>query len=561
MGGVGRGETAYSEPNALRLNYARFAALTAFVCAGFTASASWFLLAYYAIIGPVDPELSTWKLAVKGGVFTLIFVAAIAALFRLCRRSPLPPRDPVHSGAPTTTKTLFVASCVLPVILAAGARLDHHPHIEPDETHHLIVARNLGVHGVYGSGMPVTGFRRFDDYDSVGPTVILPVAAAFRVAGVDLGRARLVMVAFYAALTVAVCAFVADVLPPVHGAYAALFMFMAPGSLYLARTLYGEAPALLFLVLGATLCWRGVQRASFLRLVISGLLLGAAVVTKFIVILAVWPALGMLAYDALTVRCLRATHIAVPAVAAAAPIALWTAVTAAFGPPETQPGGLVAMYQHNLMFGVGSVGATVGWLADNWVATLLVVGGLLAAIPAVTANPPALFFVLYAAFNAYWWIFFTTGNIPRYLWFSLAIGACCAGAMCASWLTSVRRRSVRGRKVVFAACAIMVLVASLCDGLPRVRAAFVQDDMRDEYALVDRIRRDYLGKRIATTFYPVERILNLFAEQPVARVRTADAFADYDVVIVDAASQPELIPRATVQRLGRYAIVQPTGLP
>jgi hypothetical protein len=85
-----------------------------------------------------------------------------------------------------------------------------------------------------------------------------------------------------------------------------------------------------------------------------------------------------------------------------------------------------------------------------------------------------------------------------------------------------------------------------------------RDEMRDEYALVRHVSREYDGKKVATTFYPVERMENLLAEFPVARVREKDSWAGYDAVIVDRASQPDAAARnRTAEAFGRYSVIEP----
>ena len=534
--------------------YSVFAALAVFVCAGFTASASWALLAFYAVSGD-EGGPSIPRLGAKAAAFSIVFLASIVGLFVLrthrpdftaVRPAPLPVWD--------RRALLPLALVVLIAAAASGLRLRAYPHVEPDEAHHLVVARNIAVHGVYGSGMPATGFRRFDDYDSVGPTVLLPVAAAIRVFGDPLLGGRAAMAAVFVLLSIVVYRFMSQAASPAAGVGAAVFMLLAPGSLYLARTLYGEAPALAYLV-AALLMWnRALASPRPIALcAVSGLLFGCALVTKYFLVVAVWPALGMWVYDTMTHRRIRPVHALVPAVVALATLASWIAVTSRYGPQGSgTAAGHVSMYQHNLLFGLHSLDTTLGWLADHWIATLLYLAlGLLCAAPAamVTAYSPAFLFLLcFAVLNTYWWVFFTTGTIPRYLWFGMAIGAACTGRALA---TGCGARPTALRVAAFATVSLL----AAWDAAPRVYGMLTRDEMRDEFGLIETLQRDYAGKRLATTFYPVERIVNLLAEIPAPWLHVSEPWTEYDAVIVDRTSQPDAA-KGAVANVGRYAIVE-----
>lgn len=67
---------------------------------------------------------------------------------------------------------------VVSVLLTFFPHLDDWPRAEPDETHHLIVEKNVVELGRYASGKAAVGYRDFDPFDSVGPEGILPAAAS-----------------------------------------------------------------------------------------------------------------------------------------------------------------------------------------------------------------------------------------------------------------------------------------------------------------------------------------------------------------------------------------------
>lgn len=561
---IGANDTHAAHEGTARLSwaYATFAALAALVCVGFTASASWALLLFFAASGATAGGPSLPRLAMKAAAFSLVFAASVAWLIALYRRRPA-----FRIDEPCPTRRLrradlaWLIATVTLVALASGVRLRTYPHIEPDESHHLIVARNIAAHGVYGSGMPATGFRRFDDYDSVGPTVLLPVAAAIAAIGEPLLAGRLAMAAFYVLLTIAVYCFMASASRPSAAATAAAFVLLTPGSLYLARTLYGEAPALAFLIAASFVWGRSLHAPRPLAwCAAAGMLFGCALVTKYFLVVAAWPALGMWVYDAMTYRRIRAVHAVVPAGVALAALAAWIAITSAYGPQggDTAAGHL-SMYQHNLLFGLQSVDTALAWLARHWAAVLvcLVVGLLAAAGTAAHAAyaPSWIFLALFAVSNTYWWIFFTTGTIPRYVWYGLAIGAMFAGRACANGIANMH--AARGNtKYLRPAIHVALTLLLVWDAAPRFDAMLTRDEMRDEYALIAHLERAYPNKALATTFYPIERIANLLAERPLTRVRVTDSWRAYDAVIVDTISQPDAAAKATAA-IGRYAIVEP----
>lgn len=547
----------------IRWTFAALIALLFFVCAGFTVSASWVLLLFQSG-NEITGGPNTQRLLIKAIAFSILFVSSIAALLLLKRRIPaLPDLQPTRNYAWNQQAFLPISLVVALVTLASTLRLPIYPHIEPDETHHLIVARNIAMHGVYGSGMPATGFRPFDDYDSVGPTVLLPVAGSILCFGNPFHAGRLAMAVFYLALTIIAFLFLVQCVGASAAALGAAFILLAPGSLYLARTLYGEAPALMFLLAALVVWSRALNSAKPVMLCIfAGVLFGCALVTKYFLVLAAWPALGMWFYDFLTHRRIRIVHALLPAGIALGVFALWIAITSIFGPQGSGTAeGHLAMYQHNLLFGLDPLPETLGWLAQHWIAAalFLCIGLFAASIMAMlTAYNPAWFFLaLFGLFNAYWWVFFTTANHPRYLWYSLAIGAMFAGTVCANGFRKIKAVPGGGRRIGLALSMFMIVLAAW-DSFPRFRAGLTANEMQDEQMLLYTLTHDYNGKKLATTFYPVERIANLFADLPLTRVNAKDKWTDYDAVVLDKTSQSNLVsPGAPVKSVGRYAIIEP----
>src|SRR5687768_1120232 len=89
-------------------------------------------------------------------------------------------------------RACVVAGCLLLVVVAATVNLQYAPVTWFDEGSHLHVPKTLVQFGVYAD-RGSDGFRYFGPTTGVGPTVLLPIAGVFKVAGIGLLQARLVM--------------------------------------------------------------------------------------------------------------------------------------------------------------------------------------------------------------------------------------------------------------------------------------------------------------------------------------------------------------------------------
>src|SRR6476659_9788828 len=81
------------------------------------------------------------------------------------------------------------------VAFLAIYRLADYPTTWFDEGSHLHVPKTLLRYGVYAD-YSSDGFRYFGPTLGVGPTVMLPIAAMFKVLGIGLVQARLVIVLY-----------------------------------------------------------------------------------------------------------------------------------------------------------------------------------------------------------------------------------------------------------------------------------------------------------------------------------------------------------------------------
>lgn len=219
--------------------------------------------------------------------------------------------------ARASVRLLLVAWAILIVFLAVF-HLEDYPTIWFDEGSLLHVPKDLVTFGIYADHSS-EGFRFFGPTVGVGPTVLLPIALSFKLLGISLLAARLVMAVY---LIAAVGLFV-EVTRRQFGFgaswLASLLLISTPGVsfLYLGRQVAGEVPSFAFLLLGFLLWWRSVELNRRWRssLVLAGVAFGLASVSKNQVGLILVPSLLILfLVDRYYYKCLKLVHLAVPLV-------------------------------------------------------------------------------------------------------------------------------------------------------------------------------------------------------------------------------------------------------
>lgn len=184
----------------------------------------------------------------------------------------------------TALGLLVVASLLL-------IHLDRYPAPWFDEGVHLSAAALLARDGIYG--LPDSGGPRHMDtmlQTGVGPPVILPVAAVFRLFGTEILYARLLVVAC-AILAVGLYWCVGKRLFDRDAALLACVCLMAGSRdpftsfIYMSRQVLGEVPALAWFLLGLALTLRSLERAKGGKtpsglVIAAGLAWGASMTTK-----------------------------------------------------------------------------------------------------------------------------------------------------------------------------------------------------------------------------------------------------------------------------------------
>ncbi len=194
----------------------------------------------------------------------------------------------------TGLRIVYLAAVVLFVLFLAFHNLGNYPATWFDEGSHLHVPKTLLRFGVYAD-FSSEGFRYYGPTIGVGPTVLLPIAGALQVLGMGLWQARLVNV-LYLLASLAMFWQLAMRLGSRRFVWIAFFLFLSSRSVNLfeiGRQVLGEVPGLFFLLFALALWFAAWERAGWLRLILVGMLLGLATITKYQFLLFVIPMLGI----------------------------------------------------------------------------------------------------------------------------------------------------------------------------------------------------------------------------------------------------------------------------
>ncbi|MFO7976816.1 MAG: glycosyltransferase family 39 protein [Candidatus Hydrogenedentota bacterium] len=536
-----------------------------FACTLFTALAALGVLgASFVGIIPADRRFMA-VLAAK--VLCFGGAAAVSAwALRRCRMSFVQTRP---ENAVEERRPLNLAALLIPLAVASFLvfpRLDAYPWPAPDETFHLTMARNLAVYGQYASGRPETGFVPFDGYASVGPAVLVPIALAFKVFGVSLVAARVVMALFFLAL----CVVVFFLLRPRFGDTAAgagvVLLTGAFGSVYLARSLYGEVPALFYAVAALLLWKRSLEKPeTYFAGLLAGIAFALALMSKLFFAIAIFPLLTVLILDRFHFKTLRWQSLFFPSATFLGVWGGWVVLETVYGAGDTiSTTNSVAMHMHYLLFGFDSLSATAKWLLEQPVTLVFFILGFSYVFAKGLRRPVApvlLTFVLLVPFFMYWWLFFTTGRHPRYMFYACAIAGATAGPLLvAAGQYAIRRKSAP--RVIRLAAAVLVAVGV---GPPfirtweQVRLVYTSTEARDDIAVARFVDGLPENARIVTTYWPLSRTLDFLTDRPIEMMRELPQdMRQFDAIIIDQHTQEQILEgRPWNRSVGRYGILTP----
>jgi hypothetical protein len=331
---------------------------------------------------------------------------------------------------PRATILLIVGGVLL--LFLAFYHLTEWPATWFDEGSHLHVPKTLVTEGVYADRSS-EGYRFYGPTVGVGPTVMLPIAGAFRIAGVGLMQARVVM-AVYLLLAVAAFFALARQLGSRRYAWTAVALLVATRGVALfeyGRQVLGEVPGLFFLAAGLALWFSSWENPRLGRLVGAGLLIGLSLVTKSQNLLIVAPAL-VLAWFANIVY-YRATPQKVFIVTggvAAVTVAIWQVYQVLYLGPATASenlsllraasAGAAFVFSPDLMR--RSLGEILSVKVYFGLLLPLVAYGVLAALPRSRTGMRWGVIVILVVLNLVWYLLASIGW-PRYAFLAFSMSA------------------------------------------------------------------------------------------------------------------------------------------
>jgi 4-amino-4-deoxy-L-arabinose transferase-like glycosyltransferase len=215
--------------------------------------------------------------------------------------------------------------CILPLYLY---RLEIYPAPWFDEGLNFQAAKNVALNGRCEL-CSTEGCVRFHPAIQTGPTVLLPIALVFRLAGVGVLQARLVIVGFVVLALVAFYWLVRKVCSRGIALLALLLLIFTfnhefTSFVYMGRQVLGEIPALAFFWFGSLLWFRAWKSTSYPTLIWSGLLWGLTFLTKVqFVILLPFALFSFWLLDRFLYRRLRICHFLVPVLVGGTCVLAW----------------------------------------------------------------------------------------------------------------------------------------------------------------------------------------------------------------------------------------------
>jgi 4-amino-4-deoxy-L-arabinose transferase-like glycosyltransferase len=316
-------------------------------------------------------------------------------------------------------------------VFLAFYNLGDYPTTWFDEGSHLHVPKLLVRSGEY-SDYSSDGLRTFGPTLGVGPTVMLPVAGAFKIFGIGLLQARAVIALF---LLGALYLFyrLARNLDGTAGAVLALLLLMssrAIGVFETGRQVLGEVPAL-FLLLGGFLMWFSAWDGSRGRLTLAGVLLAAATITKYQILIALMPAIVVAgAANLLYYRAAPLRVFVWPAVLTGALFGLWLLILVLYlGPTHSlenlkvfreATAGAATVFSMPLM--ARSVRELVNIKTFGGCLIIALCYGVFVSLPRSRTSQQWGVLFLFVAFNLAWYVFASISWL-RYAFAGLAISS------------------------------------------------------------------------------------------------------------------------------------------
>jgi 4-amino-4-deoxy-L-arabinose transferase-like glycosyltransferase len=374
---------------------------------------------------------------------------------------------------------LLVVGCLCCAALLF-VHLDRSPRTWFDEGSHLHVPKTLVQTGHYADRSS-EGFRAFGPTIGVGPTVMLPIAAVFKIGGIGLLGARLV-IALYTMIAIGAFALLMNRLAGGRVALvAAILMLAAPGLDFITtgRQVLGEVPAFAYLLVGL-LVWftrddatgDAVLTGCTKRCIIAGGFFGLTIVTKSQLGIVIAPSLIALAILALVWdRRIGLKQALVPLIVMLVVFGTWelALLTIVTGGSlrenllllrQASGGSLIVVAPHRMIAGARFLLGPQAYFA------LLIPALVYAGVRAIRRRMSVgeLTLLIFALVGFAW---FAGASVawPRYAFVPLALAALPVARLVDDGVRALWRRPDRGRLLApLAALALGVLVATSFGG-------------------------------------------------------------------------------------------------
>ena len=234
-------------------------------------------------------------------------------------------------------KTLLWIFGLLAVYFFVFHNLTRFPAPWFDEGSHLHVPKTLVTYGVYAD-ISSEGFRYYGPTIGVGPTVMLLIAAMFKLFGVGLLQARIVM-ALYLLAAIYLFYRLVEHLAGNRVSWIALALILSSRSvlfLEYGRQLLGEIPGFFFILIALYLWFSKWNGNDWKRLSLIGLLFGLAMITKYQYLLFLAPTLILSWFlDIFYYKTSTHRNFLVPGIIAAGSFGIWQLLTLQYLGPST----------------------------------------------------------------------------------------------------------------------------------------------------------------------------------------------------------------------------------
>lgn len=301
-----------------------------------------------------------------------------------------------------------------------------------DEGSHLHVPKTMVKYGVYAD-ISSDGFRYYGPTIGVGPTVMLPIAAMFKLFGIGLLQARIVM-ALYLLAAVYVFFRLVDHLAGRWVAWAAIALMLSSRSvlfLEYGRQLLGEVPGLFFLLLATYLWFSKWNENSWKRLSLIGLLFGFAMITKYQYLLFLAPTLILSwVLDIFYYKTASHRNFLIPGIVAAGSFGIWQLLTLQYLGPSTAMENLALLQASAegaaFNFSLTQLAANFGELTSRavYLGALIpaMIYGFFLSLPRSRDGQKWSVIFLLVALNLVWFVVASIGWI-RYAFLGLALSS------------------------------------------------------------------------------------------------------------------------------------------